>query len=255
MKSHDSRSRELAQRTALVTGAGRGLGRGIALELAAMGAHVVLCGRTRSVLDETAEAIERNGGHAAVLVADITARNFTAELDRVAPQVDVVVHNATSFPPYGALEDVLAAEIVRVHEVAVLAPMRITAHVLGGMKERSFGRIVFLGSIAASTGAIHQAPYASAKSALSGLVKSLALECAAHGVTCNLVEPGLVLTERVLEAIPSKTRDALIASTPMGRSGTVEEIAAVVGFLASPRASYVTGACIPVTGGLGLGLM
>lgn len=255
MKSHDSRPKELSDRTALVTGAGRGIGRAIALELAAMGAEVVLCGRTRANLDDTASAIEREGGRSLLLVADITASEFPAKLDRVAPRIDVVVHNATSFPSYGALEDVLATEVVRVHEVAVLAPLRITAHVLGGMKERGFGRVVFLGSIVASTGAIHQAPYASAKSALSGLVKSLALECATRGVTCNLVEPGLVLTERVLDVIPQKTRDALIASTPMGRAGTAEEVAAVVGFLASRRASYVTGACIPVTGGLGLGLM
>lgn len=254
MKAHDSKSKELADRTALVTGAGGGLGRGFALELASMGAHVVLCGRTRAGLERTAAAIEHNGGRAIVLVADITAKNFTESLDRVAPQVDVVVHNATSFPPYGALEDAFATDVARVYETVVLAPMRITAHVVVGMKERGFGRILFLGSIAASTGAIHQSPYASAKSALSGLVKSLALECAASGVTCNLVEPGLVLTERVIDAIPEKTREALVASTPMQRSGTVEEVAAVVGFLASPRASYVTGACIPVTGGLGLGL-
>jgi 3-oxoacyl-[acyl-carrier protein] reductase len=132
--------------------------------------------------------------------------------------------------------------------------MRITAHLLPGMKVRGFGRIVFVGSIAASLGAVHQVPYTTAKSALHGLVKSLALECASFGVTCNLVEPGLVLTDRVLARLPEERRKELLGDTPMGRAGTPEEIAAVVAFLASPRASYVTGACVPVTGGLGLGL-
>lgn len=249
MNEHD-----LAGRTALVTGAGRGIGRAIVLELAQRGARVVACGRDHARLEETLALAARAGGHVSALAADITAPGFSTELSRGARAVDIVVHNATSFPAYALLEDARPAEIALVHEVVVLAPMRITAHLLPDMKARGFGRIIFLGSIAASIGAAHQAPYASAKSALHGLVKSLALEGARYGVTCNMVEPGLVLTERVLAAIPESTRAALIARTPMGRAGTAEEIAAVVGFLASARASYVTGACVPVTGGLGLGI-
>jgi NAD(P)-dependent dehydrogenase (short-subunit alcohol dehydrogenase family) len=243
---------ELALRTALVTGAGRGIGRAIALDLARAGARVVACGRDRAALEETVS--KAGSADMAILAADITASGFLTELDRSAANFDVIVHNATSFPSFGALEEVPAAEIDRVQDVVVRAPMRITAHVLPGMKARRFGRIIFIGSIAASLGAVRQVPYATAKSALHGLVKTLALECAPHGITCNLVEPGLVLTERVLARVPDKRRAELLSDTPMGRAGTPEEIAAVVTFLASPRASYVTGACIPVTGGLGLGL-
>lgn len=247
---------DLAQRTALVTGAGRGIGRAIALDLARSGARVVACGRDRAALEETASLAARAsiGADMAILAADITASGFLAELDRTVQTCDVLVHNATSFPSFGALEEVPSVEIDRVHDVVVRAPMRITAHLLPGMKSRGFGRIVFIGSIAASLGAVRQVPYATAKSALHGLVKTLALECAPHGVTCNLVEPGLVLTERVLARVPQMRRQELLSDTPMGRAGTPEEIAAVVTFLASPRASYVTGAVIPVTGGLGLGL-
>jgi 3-oxoacyl-[acyl-carrier protein] reductase len=245
---------ESTGRTALVTGAGRGIGRAIALELARAGARVVACGRDRAALEETASAAARMRSDMVILAADITERSFLSELDRAAATCDVVVHNATHFPALGPLEEIPPAEIERVLDVGVRAPLAICAHLMPGMKARGFGRIVFVGSIAGAQGAVDQVPYATAKSALHGLVKSLALEGASSGVTCNLVEPGLVLTERVLARISSDRRNALVAATPMQRAGTPEEIAHVVAFLASPRASYVTGAIVPVTGGLGLGL-
>lgn len=205
-------------------------------------------------MEETVALAKRSGGKMSALAADITAPDFLHELNRGAHAIDIVVHNAMWFPPYALLEDARPADVAQAHEVVVSAPMRITAHLLPDMKARGFGRVLFVGSIAASVGAGKQTSYATAKAALHGLVKSLAVETASFGITCNLIEPGLVLTERVLASIPDATRLALIERTPMGRPGTPEEIAAVVGFLASPRASYVTGACIPVTGGLGLGV-
>lgn len=249
MREHD-----LSGRTALVTGASRGIGRAIAAELGGRGAHVLVAARDRAKLDETVALVASAGGRATAIVGDVTSPAFLVELARHGHPVDVFVHAATSFPPYGALEDVPERDVARVLEVGVSAPMRIAAQVLPDMKTRGFGRLVFLGSIAGSSGAARQAPYATAKAALHGLAKSLALEGASRGVTCNVVEPGLVLTERVLAAIPESQRAALVARTPAGRPGTAEEIAAVVGFLVSPRASYVTGAVVPVTGGLGLGI-
>ncbi len=253
-KAPESKSEMLTGRTALVTGGGAGIGRAITLELAAMGAKVILCGRRRALLDDAALSISSSGGEALVLEGDITAPDFLTRLDALSSAVDVVVHNATAFPTFGSLEEIPFTQIEHLYDVVVLAQMRISAHVLPGMKQRGFGRLVYLGSIAATIGAERQAPYASAKAALSGLVKCLALEGARHGVTCNLVEPGLVLTERVREHLDPARRQKLIESTPMHRPGTIEEVAAVVCFLCSPRASYVTGATIPVTGGLGLGL-
>jgi NAD(P)-dependent dehydrogenase (short-subunit alcohol dehydrogenase family) len=245
---------DLTGRHALVTGAGRGIGRAIALELAQRGAQVVACSRDAAKLQETLALAKRSGGRVTALAADITAPTFVHELSRGAHAIDIVVHNAMWFPPYTTLEDARPQDVALAHEVVVLAPMRITAHLLPDMKARGFGRVIFVGSIVASLGAAHQAPYATAKAALQGLAKSIALEGARFGITCNVIEPGLVFTERVMEAIPESTRSALVARTPMGRAGTAEEIAAVAGFLASPRASYFTGACIPVTGGLGLGV-
>jgi 3-oxoacyl-[acyl-carrier protein] reductase len=243
-----------ARRQALVTGAGGGIGRAIALELAREGGLVVALGRQADKLAETRRLVHAAGGRCEVVVADLRAELWRTPVAQLAPELDTLVHNATSFPAYGNLEDVPREQFDEVHDTVVGGPARMCAHVLPALRARRFGRVIFVGSIAGTNGARRQAAYASAKAALHGLVRSLALETALDGITVNLVEPGLVLTERVLEAIPEATRAALVASTPMGRPAWAEEVAAAVGFLASERASYITGATLPVTGGLGLGL-
>lgn len=245
---------ELHGRTALVTGAGRGIGRAIALELAHAGAEIVIVGRSRERLAETCAAIVARDGRARAIVADLTAEPLDVELASAASRCDVLVHNAAAFARYGRIEDVDPREVHNVVQTILIAAVRLSALALPGMKERRFGRILLIGSVAATTGAERQIAYASAKSALHGLTKSLALEGARDGVTANLIELGLIATERIAEEVPAAVQEALVASTPIGRAGTVEEVAAVVGFLASPRSAYLTGATIPVTGGLGLGL-
>jgi NAD(P)-dependent dehydrogenase (short-subunit alcohol dehydrogenase family) len=247
-------ARDLEEKRALVTGAGRGIGRAIALELASMGAHVYAIGRDAARLEATRDAIAKAGGECEAIAADITSAAGMRSLEKAAQATDVLVNNAAAFAPYGALEELRDADIRRVHETIVMAPMHLCAAVLPGMKRRKFGRIVNIGSIAAATGSERQAPYTTAKSALYGLTRSVALEGARFGVTCNLVDLGLFVTERVEETIPVEITRAIIASTPMRRSGTIEEAAAAVAFLASARAGFITGAVIPVTGGLELGL-
>ncbi len=240
---------------ALVTGGGRGIGRGAARALAALGAGVVVAGRSAAPLEETCAALARAGADARPLCADVTAPDFCERLERVAPRVDVLVHAAVRFAPYGRLETVPAEDVALLLDSVLGAALRLVAHCLPGMRERGFGRIVHVGTIAAETGAAGQTAYACAKSGLVGLTRSTALEAGRAGVTSNLVELGLIETERVLASVAPAVRAALVEATPVGRIGTVEDAARVIAFLASPASGFVNGACIPVSGGLELGLV
>lgn len=243
-------------RTAVVTGGGRGIGRAIALALANGGATVFILGRDRARLEETCRMVRTSEPGTVVAVpCDIRDERTVEVLSRLTPHVDMLVHNAAAYAPYVVLEKSEWANLPPVWETIVTAPLRLTRAVLPSMKARGFGRILLLGSAAATLGGAGQVAYASAKSALVGLTRSLACEAGRYGVTCNLVEVGLVETERTAQAVAADRKRQILARIPAGRCGTCEEVASVVSFLASAQASYIQGACIPVTGGLGLGLV
>ncbi|HJO26955.1 MAG TPA: SDR family NAD(P)-dependent oxidoreductase [Planctomycetota bacterium] len=245
---------ELSGRTAVITGAARGIGLAIARALGQGGARVVLVSRDGAALAQAAEALAAEDIQALPLAADINDEGWLTELDELAPQVDVLVNNAAAFATYGRLPDVELDEVDQVLQTCLRSALRLARHVLPGMTERGFGRIIQIGSMAGSLGAAGQVAYASAKSGLVGLTTSIAVETGRRGITSNLLELGLVCTERTESEIPQEIRAHLTRNTPLGRPGTPEEVAAVAAFLATPAAAYITGAVIPVSGGLGLGL-
>lgn len=242
-------------RTALVTGAGRGIGRATALALSRQGLLVILTGRDELRLRGVAAEVTAQGGQADVLAGDMTEEAFWHRLGSLDRPVDVLVHNASQSAVYGLLEDVPFEQMRAVLDSVLMSGLRLSRQVLPQMKARGHGRIVFVGSLAWHLGAHGQAAYTAAKAGLQGLVRSLALEASRSGVTCNLVEPGFIDTPRTREAVSEPMWQALSARAAVGRAGTPEEVAAVIAFLASPDASYVTGATIPVSGGIELGMV
>ena len=238
----------------MITGAARGIGAAAARALAGEGVRVVLVARSGAALEELASSIEAEGGEAVALAADITAEGWLRELDGLAPEVDLLIHNAASFAPYAPLEEVGEEDLSRVLEVCTVAPLRLSRHLLGGMKARGFGRVVSVGSAAASFGAGGQVAYATAKAALAGMTRTIAIEGGRSGVTANLIELGLVESERAMSEIDPTIRERLVSNTAVGRAGSPEEIARVISFLCGEESGYITGAVIPVSGGLGLAL-
>jgi 3-oxoacyl-[acyl-carrier protein] reductase len=237
--------------TSLVTGGSRGIGRAIALHLARDG-HDVAIGYAASA--DAAEAVAHE-------VRALGRRTLTggADLaDAVAPEalvdaverglgpVEVLVANAGVNTPGRRVEEIDLAEWDRLHAVNLRAPFLLARRVLPGMVERGFGRIVLLSSVAAYTGGIIGAHYASSKAGLHGLAHSLAQQAAGSGVTVNVVAPALIDSD-MLPAEPD-TRVRLAASVPVGRLGTADEVADLVAAIV--RNAYLTGQSILVDGGM-----
>jgi 3-oxoacyl-[acyl-carrier protein] reductase len=237
----------LENRVGFVTGASRGIGRATVVALAEEGVRVAV--GYREDKDGAAAVAGLCPGSITVRI-DVTIAESVAEafdeIERALGPVEVLVNNA-GLRRDGLLmrmkdqdfDDVIAANLTGV--------FRCTKRALPGMLKRRWGRIVSIGSVAGSMGNAGQANYAAAKAGIVGFTKSVAREVARHGVTANVVVPGLVDTAMTLD-MPAAHRERLVERIPMARPGTPEEVAEAVRFCA--RASYMTGTCVTVDGGI-----
>jgi 3-oxoacyl-[acyl-carrier protein] reductase len=241
-------------RTALVTGASRGIGRAIALELARTGNRVVCCSSSEGAKDAQVE-IERAGGEALAVQADVgdaaAVDAAFAEVEAAWGPVEILVNNA------GVTADGLIARMSdeqwdRVVQTNLTGAFHTIRRATPKMMRGRWGRIVNVSSVSGHSGAPGQANYAAAKAGLLGLSRAVARELAPRNITCNVVAPGPIVTG-MTDGMPAEWRSAMELTVPLGRLGTTEEVAAVVAFLASEPAGYVTGALVPVDGGLGMG--
>ncbi len=237
---------------ALVTGASRGIGRAIALDLGREGATVIGTATTEAGaadIQKALDAAQIRGWGAVLNVTDAASCNAVmGEIEKKFGPVSVLVNNA------GITRDNLAMRMKDeewdvVIETNLKAVFRLSKAVMRGMMKARYGRIISITSVVGSSGNPGQANYAAAKAGVAGMSRALARELGSRNITVNCVAPGFIDTD-MTKALPDAQRDALLGQIPLGRLGQADEIAAVVAFLASPRAGYVTGATLHVNGGM-----
>lgn len=245
----------LTGKTALITGASRGIGRAIALKLAGEGANVaiVYAGNQAAAEDTKSLALE-NGVKAECYCCDVSDFDKVAQLVATVKEefggIDILVNNA------GINRDKLAMQMKEADFDDVIATnlkgaFNTIRQVYPLMVRKRSGRILNISSVAGVCGNAGQANYSAAKAGMIGLTKSIAKEVASRGITCNAIAPGFIATD-MTDALPEKVREGALATIPMRRMGTPEEIADVAAFLVSDAASYITGAVLQVDGGLNM---
>lgn len=242
-------------RTCVITGSARGIGRGIAKYLGEEGANVVVNYRSsEGAAHEAVEAIEAAGGEAVAAQADVTNREEVERMREICHEAfgpaDVLVNNA-GITADTQFTDMSREEWDRVIDVNLGGMFNCTQEFYDDIWNAEDGRLINISSVVGKQGNFGQANYATAKSGMFGFTRTIALELAQGGSTANCVAPGFTRTD-MLETVPDKVLDRIISGIPLRRLAEVEDIAAVVRFLASEDSSYVTGEIIDVTGGMDL---
>lgn len=245
----------LTGRTALVTGGGSGIGLAVARAFVQAGARVVLVGRRAALIEEGAKSI----GHGAIAVVhDVTNTEATPAMvddvqSRVGP-IDILVNNAGVHLKKSAVETT-DEEFTSMFGTHIIGAHALTRAVVPGMIERGSGSILFIASMASLFGIPKVVAYSTAKSAMIGMVRTLATELSPNGVRVNAIAPGWIATDmsnKALENDPERT-GKILGRTPMHRMGTADDVGYAAVYLASDAANFVTGIVLPIDGGVSIG--
>ena len=245
----------LTGKVALVTGASQGIGRAIALDLAKHGATVALAARSLDKLESLAQEIASTGGTARAFALDVTSEDSIKSCAKAVladlGACHILVNNA------GITRDGLAlrmklADFDDILRANLTSAFLLTQAVISSMMKARWGRVINITSVVGETGSAGQANYAASKAGMIGLTKSLAREFASRNITINAVAPGFIATA-MTNALTDDQKSSILAQVPLGRYGTVDDIASAVSFLASDAAAYITGHTLDVNGGMYMG--
>ena len=245
---------DFAGQVAVITGGGKGIGRGAAEAFAEAGAHVYVVDHTEATGTMVAKGIVERGGRAAFVACDVTDAGQVgaafARIDADAGRLDVLVNSAGGFTQQLSLEDTSEEDWDHVVDLNLKSVFLCARAAVPAFKRQGSGRIINLGSMAGlSALATSSPPYAAAKAGVHSLTRVLARELGPHGVTVNAIAPGTTATERVVAVRTQQERDAIGKTTPVGRIAEVSDMVGWVLFLAAPESAYLTGQTLAVNGG------